>query len=90
MRKYLIIPTTEVSKINFNEVLGESSETLRYSVDKTKVIIKWDLENDPEFILDVVDTEGPYNHEEILNIISDATWTPVFQKPSKNSESSKI
>lgn len=90
MRKYLIIPTIELSKINFNEVLEASPETIRYSVDKTKAIIKWDLKDDPKFISDIVDAEGPYNYEEILNIISDTNWTPLFQKPSKNLESSKI
>jgi hypothetical protein len=43
MRRYLIIPSTIVNTINFDEVMETSLDTLRYSVDKTKTFVKYDI-----------------------------------------------
>ena len=40
-RKYLIIPTSELSKVDFSQVCETSIETVRKSVDETKTFIKW-------------------------------------------------
>ena len=42
MRKYIIIESSEVSNIDFSEVLETSAETLRYSVDGTKTFVKFE------------------------------------------------
>ena len=49
-RKYLIIPVSEVSKVDFSQVCETSEATLRKSVDETKTFIKWDGD-DPSFYL---------------------------------------
>ena len=77
-REYLIIPTTEVSKVDFSLVCETSSDTLRKSVDETKTFIKWDGEA-PAFVADLVGTEGPYTHAEILEILSGAEWTAPME-----------
>jgi hypothetical protein len=76
-REYLIIPSTEVSKVNFSQVCETSTETLRFSVDQTKTFIKWDGEA-PTFIVDILDAEGPYTNSEILEILSGPEWTPPY------------
>jgi len=68
-RKYLIFPVTELSKVDFNQVGETSTETVRKSVDETKTFVKWEGQ-DPTFISELQNTEGPYTHEEILNIFS--------------------
>jgi hypothetical protein len=73
-RRYLIIPTTITGSINFNEVGETSIDTLRLSVDGTKTFVKWDG-IEPSFISQLTNTEGPYTHEEILNILSTKEWT---------------
>lgn len=73
-RNYLIIDAAEVSKINFDDVLETSTETLRYSVDGTKTFIKWDGEA-PSWVSSIQPSEGPYTHEEILEILSASEWT---------------
>ena len=78
-RNYLIIPTTEVSKVDFTQVCETSSETLRKSVDETKTFIKWDGET-PAFVADLVDTEGPYTHAEILEILNTPEWTAPMER----------
>ena len=39
-RKYLIIPVSEVSKVDFSQVCETSETTLRKSVDRNKNIYK--------------------------------------------------
>lgn len=73
-RNYLIINAAEVSKINFDDVLETSTETLRYSVDGTKTFIKWDG-TQPAWIDLLTSKEGPYSHDEILEILSGEDWT---------------
>jgi hypothetical protein len=73
-RVYAIIPTTEIAKVNFDEILQTSEETLRYSLDESKAVIKWS-EDDPSFIKEIVGAEGPYSHLEILVILDSDEWT---------------
>jgi len=42
-RRWLVIPTSEVSNINFNQVLESSADSLRYSVDGTKTFVKYEV-----------------------------------------------
>ena len=80
MKKYLIIPATEVSKVDFDQVLETSADTLRYSVDGTKTFVKWNTTEDPSFVSELEETEGPYNHEEILDLLSTDEWTPPMEE----------
>jgi len=73
-RRYLIIPVTELSKVDFNQVGETSLDTVRKSVDGTKTFVKWDGE-DPTFVSHLTDSEGPYTHEEILAILATSEWT---------------
>lgn len=43
MRRYLIIPSTIVDTINFDEVMETSIDTLRYSIDKTQTFVKYNV-----------------------------------------------
>jgi hypothetical protein len=73
-RKYLIFPVTELSKVDFTQVGETSVETVRKSVDQTKTFVKWEGQ-DPTFISELQDIQGPYTHEEILQILSTEEWT---------------
>lgn len=73
-RKYLIIQTSDLDTVDFDKVLITSKETLRKSVDETKTFIKWDNDT-PDFINSLQNTEGPYTHEEILQILQSEQWS---------------
>lgn len=73
-RNYLIFDVSELNKIDFNQVCESSIETLRYSSDNSKTFIKWDTENEPDFISNLTFKEGPYNQNEILEILSTDFW----------------
>ena len=77
-RKYLIILTNEVNKIDFSQVIESSADTIRLSVDGSKTFIKWEGIT-PSFVEQFVFKEGPYTHEEILTILSTSEW--VHQQP---------
>lgn len=73
-RTFLIIPVSELSKIDFTQVLETSPDTVRKSVDETKTFIKWEGET-PTFVDDIVGSEGPYTYGEIIEILATPEWT---------------
>lgn len=104
-RNYLIIPVSELSKVDFNQVLESSPETLRKSIDGTKTFIKWDSAEynsepteviigetgetqtidllppqPPSFVLEIENSEGPYNYEEILEILTTSEWNRQMEE----------
>jgi hypothetical protein len=73
-RNYLILSTSEINLINFDEVLETSVDTLRLSTDGSKTFIKWE-ETVPSFVESITTKEGPYTHLEILEILSTEEWS---------------
>jgi hypothetical protein len=66
---YIILEATEVSSINFNEIIEDNIDTLRYSVDGTKTIVKF-KGTTPDFLAG----KKKYTHEEILIIVGTSEW----------------
>jgi hypothetical protein len=73
-REYIIFPVDQLNLIDFNQVLETSAETVRKSVDGTKTFVKWNGAQ-PSCISSLTNTEGPYTHTEILEILSTNEWT---------------
>lgn len=67
---YVIVPTSELSTVDFSEV-AESESTLRYSLDDSKFILKYEGDQ-PSFL----SGKTEYNNEEILAVLSGDEWTP--------------
>ena len=78
-RKYLIIPVSELKKVEFDSVLEHSLETLNYSGDGKRTFIKWS-ESDPDFISDIKNAEGPYTLQEIREILTSDQWLSASKK----------
>lgn len=78
-RNFIIFPTSELSKVDFNLVLETSAETVRRSVDGSKTFVKWDGEQ-PAFVSTLENTEGPYTYEEMLQILSGTEWTAPMEE----------
>ena len=70
MRTFVIIDASEVSSVDFDQVVETSADTLRYSLDGTKTFVKYEG-TQPIFLLGKTE----YTHEEILNILSGPEWT---------------
>lgn len=74
IRKYIIVDISELDKINFDEVLETSSETIRRSYDKQKFIVKWKGDN-PLFLDNLETKSQTYSNSEILEILSTEEWS---------------
>ena len=70
MREYCIINSTEVSTIDFDQVLETSAETLRFSNDGSQTFVKYDGSK-PSFL----DGKETYTHSQILEILAGEDWT---------------
>lgn len=76
-RNYVIFNVSELSKINFEEVLETSADTVRKSVDGTLTFVKWESEQVPVSV-ELLTTKSEYlTHDEILAILSTQEWTPI-------------
>jgi hypothetical protein len=74
MITYIIIDMTEVSLVDFSQVLQTSEETLRLSVDEYQTVLKWEGD-EPSFVANLSSYDGPYTHSEILAIMATPEWT---------------
>lgn len=78
-REYMIFNVSELSNINFDEVLETSIETVRKSINGNKTFVKWDGETIPTTIQSLTTKAGPYTHSEILVILATPEWTDDSQ-----------
>ena len=67
-RKYVIINSSDVSSINFDEVI-ETGEELRYNNAGTKTFVKFEG-NTPEFL----SGKTQYTYSEILSELNKSEW----------------
>lgn len=79
-RNFMIFNVSELHTINFDTILETSANTIRKSMDGTKTFVKWEGEI-PECVANLNTKEGPYNYEEILDILSGADWTTSQASP---------
>lgn len=73
-RMYMIFNTSELSKIDFDEVYESSGNTLRYSLNELKTFVKWDGNIIPNSVNILENKEGPYNYNQMLEILSTEEW----------------
>ena len=74
-RNFMIFETSELDKVNFEEVLETSSETVRKSLDETLTFVKWDGETIPPSVASLTTKNGPYSYSEMLEILKGPEWT---------------
>ena len=69
MRNYVIIDASEVSSVDFNQVLETSAETLRFSLDGSKTFVKFEG-SAPAFLAG----KPSLSHTEILEVLAGSEW----------------
>ena len=70
MKTYVILNASEVGNVDFDKVMQTSADTLRYSLDGSKFLLKFKGDT-PSFLIG----EPQYDHAEILEVLSGAEWT---------------
>lgn len=73
-RKFMIFNVSELGQIDFSEVLENSPETVRRSVDGAKTFVKWDGDIVPHSVDSLITKEGPYSYSEIIEILNGSDW----------------
>ena len=73
---YVIFNVSELDKIDFSQVFETSIETVRKSVDETLTFVKYATDEMPSSVVSLETKQGPYSHEEILEILLTEEWTP--------------
>ena len=72
-RQFIIFNVSELAKINFEEVLETSADTVRLSLDGTKTFVKWE-DTIPQCIQLLTTADGPYSYQEMLEILDGPDW----------------
>ena len=72
---YWIIDSSELSNVDFNEVLQTSADTVRYSIDGGRFLVKY-AGSEPSSIEQITLKEGPYSYEQIIQIVTGTDWNP--------------
>jgi hypothetical protein len=79
-RNYMIFNVSELDSIDFDTVLETSVDTVRKSIDGSLTFVKWDGEI-PECVNNLTTKQGPYSHNEILDILSGDSWNSPTIEP---------
>lgn len=75
-RKYVIINASEVSTVDFSQVIETSASTLRYSLDDSQTFVKFDGDT-PSFL----SGKTQYNHSQVRAILAGEDWTEEEEIP---------
>jgi hypothetical protein len=70
MKNFVIINSSEVNTVNFDEVREAGPSSLRYSLDGSKTFVKYEG-SQPSFL----SGKQEYTHSEILAILATDEWT---------------
>ena len=69
-RKYVIIDSSDVPSVDFDQVQETSTQTLRFSLDGEQTFVKFEGST-PDFL----EGKTQYTHSEILTILATDEWT---------------
>jgi hypothetical protein len=83
MINYIILDYSEIDKVNFDEILITSIDTLRLNNDGTKTFIKW-IGEEPTFVSELVSKSVIYNNDEILEILNQPEWSTPISGTTEN------
>jgi hypothetical protein len=72
-RRYVIIPTSELENVDFNEVMQTSAESTRRSLDGTLALLKYEGEQ-PASVAAIDGKSEEYTYETIFQIIETPAW----------------
>ena len=75
--EYAIINEGYLGEIDFSQICETSENTLRYKVDGSQFVIKWENGQLPSFIEDgSVKPFVTMNHEQTLELMTTSAWSP--------------
>jgi hypothetical protein len=72
-KQYVIFAVSELNKINFDEVMETSVDTVRRSIDGLKTFVKYTGDM-PASVASLTTKEEPHTHEQISSILETSEW----------------
>lgn len=72
-RRFMIFSVSELDKIDFDQVLETSEETMVKSLDGTKTFVKWDGMF-PASVENLLTKDGPYDYDQMAQILDQPEW----------------
>lgn len=73
-RTYVIFDVSELGTIDFSQVLEDSIDTVRKSLDGTQTFVKY-VGDMPSSVSALTTRSQEYNYEQILTILAGPDWT---------------
>ena len=78
--KYGIILTTDIGKVDFSQVYPKEPSQVRYSLDGTQFVIKWNEDHEPTFITDgTIVPLQILTHAECLDLMNTPEWSEIIE-----------
>lgn len=71
-RRYVVIATTDLSKVDFSEVEEDDATPLRYSVDEREVVLKYDGPQPSS--ISAITNKTVYTYSEIITLLNSRDW----------------
>jgi hypothetical protein len=74
--KYGIILTADMGGMDFSQVYPKDSSQVRYSLDATQFVIKWEQDHEPTFITDgTIVPVSILSHADCLSLMGTPEWS---------------
>jgi len=74
-RNFMILDVSEISSLDFNDIMETSPESLRKSINETKTFVKWEGEKIPNSVNNLTTKVGPYSYDDMIKILSTREWS---------------
>jgi hypothetical protein len=76
--KFVVFSVSEINKVNFDEVIETSANTLRISLDGSKTFIKYTSDEMPTSVASLTTKEGPFDFLEMNVLLKNTDWTRQY------------
>ena len=74
-RNFMILDVSEISSLDFNDIMETSPESLRKSINETKTFVKWEGEKIPNSVNNLTTKVDPYSYDDMIKILSTREWS---------------
>jgi aspartyl/asparaginyl-tRNA synthetase len=78
-RRFVIFDTTELIKIDFEQVHETSADTMRFNFNGTKTFVKYDMPQ-PSSVAQLESKSEELTYDEIIEILQTEEWTQPIQQ----------
>tara|TARA_R110001599_G_scaffold249433_1_gene449304 strand:+ start:1772 stop:2056 length:285 start_codon:yes stop_codon:yes gene_type:complete len=82
----IIFNINQIDKIDYSEITQTGPDDLQYSIfldpgdfPYQKTYVTWAGMTEPSFVSSIIGTEGPYNEDQLLEILEDREWLLIIE-----------